>query len=454
MTDLLAPAGRDDPAIARSPSSSAPPPAGRVRESVAPNDAVWLQDSATNRMVIHGVYTTDHIDLESARHLFLERVVLADGGRRYPRFTRRVVRVRGRWFWEQDPDFDIARHLVPCPLTGPVTAAMVQDRIASIAGDPLPADRPPWRIEHVEHFEDGESAFIVRLHHAMGDGMAFVPIILSLMDELAPEPATPAAAPRSRLARLRNALAGSIAIPGALLARALWRPDRHALHGPPVGGHKRVAWTRTLPLDEVKRFRVQFGATVNDVLMALVSGAMTRYLETTAGQHVPHIRVSMPVNMRDPGAPLVMENRFAAVPLTLPTGRLALPERVAAVKLRMDALKRGHDSLAIYGAVNLFLTALPYGMSRRLIDFFANKCTSVVTNVAGPRMPLALGGRRLRTLMFWVPQRADIGIGISILTFGGNVQVGVIADTCVLADPAELVRAIEREFEEMGRHLR
>ena len=99
------------------------------------------------------------------------------------------------------------------------------------------------------------------------------------------------------------------------------------------------------------------------------------------------------------------------------------------------------------------LTALPHGISRRLIDFFANKCTTVITNLPGPPHPLALGGRRLRTLMFWVPQRADIGIGISILTFAGNVQVGVIADTSILADPGVLVRAIEAEFDDLVRHL-
>jgi diacylglycerol O-acyltransferase len=423
------------------------------REAVSPNDAVWLQDSATNRMVIHGIYTTDHIDLDTARTVFQERVIDAEGGTRYPRFTRRIVRVRGRWYWEEDPHFDIARHIVPAPLTGRVTADDLQDYIASIAHEPLPDDRPPWRIEYIEEFEDGESAFMVRIHHSMADGIAFVPVIFSLMDELGPPPPTPAPAPRTLISRIGTVIAAPLAMPFVLLERALWRPDRHALHGPPVGGRKRVAWTHALPLEDVKRFKNQFGATVNDVLMALVSGAVSRHLEHAAGQTVPHIRVSMPVNMRAPGSPLKMENRFAAVPLTLPSGPRALPERVAAVKVTMDALKRGLDPLAIYGAVNLMLTALPQAASRKLIDFFANKCTSVVTNVPGPQVPLAMAGRRLRTLMFWVPQRADIGIGISILTFAGLVQVGVIADTRILEDPGVLVEAIEAEFEEMRETL-
>lgn len=421
-----------------------------ARERVAPNDAVWLQDSDTNRMVIHGVYTTDPITLDEARSIFQSRVLAADGGRRYPRFRMRVVRSRGRWYWEDDPAFDIARHIVASPLTGHVSAAMLQDYIATIAHQPLAADRPLWRIEHVEDFEDGESAFLVRIHHAMADGIAFVPIIMALMDELA-DPA-PARAETSRPAGgwLRSAVLAPLAIPLVLVERALWRPDRHALHGPPVGGRKRLTWTRSFPLDDVKRFKNRFGATVNDVLMALVSGAVARFLETSAGQQVRYLRFSMPINMREPGAELRMENRFAAVPLTLPAQPRDLPRRLSAVKARLDTLKSGLRPLAIYDAVNVMLTLMPAGLSRRLIDFFANKCTGVVTNLPGPQRPLALAGRRLRTLMFWVPQRGDIGLGISILTFAGQVQVGVIADTRILEDPAPLARAIEREFDEMA----
>ena len=421
-----------------------------TREPVAPNDAVWLQDSATNRMVIHALYTTDQIDLETARAIFQERVIDAGGGRKYPRFRHRLVRARGRWYWEEDPEFDLARHLVASPLEGCVSADQLQDYISAIAHEPLPGDRPPWIVQHIEHYEGGQSAFLARVHHSMADGIAFVPIIFALMDELAtPSPIRAEAGP-GIAGRLGRAALASLVAPVVLMERVLWRPDRHALHGPPVGGRKRVAWTRPLPLQEVKRLKARFGATVNDVLMALVAGAIGRYIEANGGGSVPHVRISMPVNMREPGAAPRMENRFAAVPLTLPILPREIAGRIAAVKAQMDALKNGLDSTVIYGAVNVFLTALPYGVSRRLIDFFANKCTSVVTNVMGPQVPLALGGRRLRSLVFWVPQRADIGVGISVMTLAGNAQVGVIADTRVLEEPGVLAREIEAEFDALS----
>jgi WS/DGAT/MGAT family acyltransferase len=420
---------------------------------VAPNDAVWLQDTETNRMVIHGLYVTDHIDLEAARDVWRTRVLDVDGGARYPRFRLRLIQARARWFWEMDPLFDVTRHIVTSPLTGRITAADLQAYIATIAHQPLADDRPRWRIEYIEHYEDGQSAFLVRMHHALADGISMVPVILSLMDELSAAPEPPRSPTRPLTSRLTSAVLAPLAAPAALLRRVLWSPDKHALHGPSVSGRKRVAWTRPISLDVVKAVKNRFGATVNDVLMAVVSGAIARHLEVAGGARIPHIRVSMPVNMRGPDEPLHMENRFAAVPLTLSALSRHLPERLAAVKRQMDALKQGLDPLVIYGVVKVFLTTMPVGMSRRLIDFFANKCTCVITNVPGPQVALAFGGRALRSLMFWVPQRADIAIGVSILSFAGNVQVGVIADVGLLDDPERLVTAIEAEFDELQEHV-
>jgi WS/DGAT/MGAT family acyltransferase len=199
----------------------------------------------------------------------------------------------------------------------------------------------------------------------------------------------------------------------------------------------------------VKDARKRLGATVNDVLMASVSGAVSRYLARHAGQTIEKLHISMPVNVRRADEPLKLENRFAAVPLELPAGIAHLGDRVRAVKVQMDALKQSVVPIVVYGIQHAMLTVLPQGVSRGLIDFLANKCTAVVTNVPGPQRELTLAGRRVRSLMFWVPQRADIGVGISILSFAGFVQVGVLADVELVPDPGDLVRAFEEEFAEL-----
>ena len=292
----------------------------------------------------------------------------------------------------------------------------------------------------------------MRVHHCIGDGMALVAVIFALMEEMTAEhPAAPArggirpsaGAPGRGLLK---ALLIPLAAPGILIKRLLWWPDRHALHGPAVSGKKVVAWTAPLDLAVVKAAKNRLGATVNDVLMASVSGAVSRYLARHAGQSITQFRISMPVNVRRPDAPLRLENRFAAVPLTLPAGISDLGTRVTAVKARMDELKRSVAPIVVYGIQVTLLTVLPHGVSRWLIDFLANKCTAVVTNMPGPQRLVTLAGRQVRGMMFWVPQRADIGVGISVLSFAGKVQVGVIADARLLPDAGLLVEAFEEEF--------
>jgi hypothetical protein len=361
-----------------------------------------------------------------------------------------VVRSGGRWFWEDDPDFDIARHIIPAPDHDLGTTDKLRHFVGVQASRPLPPDRPLWQFQLVENFEDGGSACVVRLHHCIGDGAALVSVIFHLMESMPEEPGSngppairPTSSPGSRLLRM---LQIPLAAPGILITRLLWAPDHHPLHGPRVSGRKQVGWTAPLDLQVLKDIKNRLGATVNDVLMAVVSGALSRYIEERAGKGIVRLRVSMPVSIRNPQAIITLENRFAAVPLELPAGIPGARERVAAVKQRMDALKESVVPIVIYGLQSALLKVLPQGVSRTLIDFLANKCTAVVTNVPGPQRELLLGGRRVRSLVFWVPQRADIGVGISILSFAGKVQIGVICDTELVPDPMELVRAFEEEL--------
>jgi WS/DGAT/MGAT family acyltransferase len=404
-------------------------------------------------MIINGVFITDRMDLAAFRDTFQQRVIEADGGRRYDRFRQRIVSIRGTPHWELDPQFDIARHIIAAHEPELSTTEELQRYIGAEASGPLPDDRPRWQFQVIERFDEDASVILARIHHSIGDGISLMTVIFALMEEMTAEheQAPPrgsirpaAGAPRKGLLK---ALSIPFAAPGILLKRLLWSPDRHALHGARVSGRKQVAWTASLDLAVVKQAGKRLGATVNDVLMASVGGALSRYLAEHAGQKIEKLHISMPVNVRPADEPLRLENRFAAVPLELHVGFENVGERVLAVKRQMDALKASVVPIVVYGIQYAMLTVLPQAVSRGLIDFLANKCTAVVTNVPGPRRELTLAGRRVRNLMFWVPQRADIGVGISILSFAGKVQVGVITDTELVRNAQDLARAFEQEFD-------
>ena len=427
-----------------------------VRVRVSASDAIWLQETPENLMVINAVLILDRMDLGTLRRTFLERLLEGEPGRRLTRLRTRIVGRGAKAHWEADPDFHVDRQVFAPEGEEPATLDALQAFVGREASKPLPAERPPWQFQLVEHFEGDASALVVRIHHSIADGMALVSLMFTLMDPLGPDPEgcslhlRPSGGSKAG-SGITAALRVGLGAPGVLLSRLLWRADSHALHGPKLSGRKLVAWTAPLDLRVVKAAKDRLGATVNDVLMASVSGALTRYLEPALGAALRDLRVSMPVNVRPLHEPLVLDNRFAAVPLRIPAGLMSLERRIELVKATLDDLKRSAAPVVVFGLQKALLAFLPEVASRGLIDFLANKCTAVVTNVPGPQQDISLAGRKVRGMLFWVPQRADIGIGISILSFAGKVQVGVMADASLMEDPRHLVHAFEAEFEALRR---
>ena len=422
-----------------------------MREPIAPADAIWLQDSETNLMVINAIIVTDRLDAETLRAQFRSRI-FEDPAGRFDRLRCRITGGGRHRYWEWDPEFDLSRHIVPHRGRPLHTLEEVKAFVGTEAGRPLDWDHPRWQIQVIEGLEQDATALLVRIHHSIGDGEALVALLFTLVDEHSSHQrsatrAIPAPPPNPLLASLARALAIPLSAPGILLRRLTWWPDHSTLHGAALSGRKRVAWTQPLDLAVIKRAKHHLGATVNDVLMASVSGAFSQYLARRGDAAPSRYLISIPVNVRNPFEPMHCDNHFAPVPLELPAGGTAPHKRILAVKTRMDHLKGGTAPVVMYEIQRALMALLPQAVSRRIIDFLANKCTAVVTNVSGPSGDLSLAGRRVRSMIFWVPQRAQIGIGISILSFSSRVQIGVIGDEAVLPDPGELVQAFEAEFD-------
>ena len=418
-----------------------------MREPVAANDAIWLQDTATNPMVINAVLITDSLDPHALRDAFRRRILEGPEAGRFERLRCRITG-RGRHrCWDPDPEFDLARHIYPCRARNLHGLEAIQAHVGREAGKSLDADHPRWQIQVIDGFEEGATALLVRIHHSLGDGEALMDLLFTLVEAERPAHAPAPPSGVTWMGRLCRAVALPLSAPGILLRRLTWLPDQSGMHGPPLSGTKRVAWTRPVELGVVKRAKRALGATVNDVLMASVSGAFSRYLAEHGGTPPPRFLVSMPVNVRLPDQPLRFDNQFAPVPLELPAGSCADALGILAVKARLDLMKCRGVAQVIYGLQRAALACLPQAVSRGLIDFLANKCTAVVTNISGPQSDLALAGRRVRGILFWVPQRARIGIGISIMSFSGQIQVGVITDEALIPDPGELAEAFEAEFD-------
>ena len=212
---------------------------------------------------------------------------------------------------------------------------------------------------------------------------------------------------------------------------------------------KRVAWGEPLPLDDVKAVGKAFGVSINDVLLASVAGALGAYLRARGEDPEGcEIRAMVPVNLRPPEEAWTLGNRFGLAPLVLPIGLENPIERVYAVHARMAEMKGSYQPLLAFAVLSLSaLFVKPVQDS--ILNLFARKATAVMTNVPGPAKPLVLCGSTLRQTMFWVPQTGHIGVGVSILSYSGGVQFGLITDRALCAEPQQIIDRFEPEFQQL-----
>jgi WS/DGAT/MGAT family acyltransferase len=460
------------------------------RERMSRVDTAWLRmDSDVNLMMIVGVWL---LRPGLAYEKLCRRV--EDKLLRYERFREIAQRDPGGAWWVADDDFDIHRHVVRDKLkrrSGQGERAALQERVGTLASQPLDPARPLWQFHLIDGYEGG-SALIARVHHCIGDGIALISVMMSItdggsdpprrerkssdggdeagdglagaalkaLDGLSSRAAGLAGASLDRsleiLADPQQGLAGALA--GAKLgakvmrdvaAMALMDDDSPTLLKGRPSGAKRVAWGEPIALADVKAIGHALGCSINDVLLACVAGAIGAWLrdegDDPAGKE---IRAMVPVNLRPLDQAWKLGNRFGLAPLVLPIGIDNPVARVAAVRARMNELKSSYQPLLAF-AVLAVAGQMVQTVQDALLGLFAKKATAVMTNVPGPPAPLTFCGSTLRQTMFWVPASGEIGVGVSILSYGGGVQFGLITDEALCPEPQAIIDRFEPEFEKL-----
>jgi WS/DGAT/MGAT family acyltransferase len=220
------------------------------------------------------------------------------------------------------------------------------------------------------------------------------------------------------------------------------------LKGRPVG-RKIVAWGEPIPLDVVKSVGKALNASINDVLLSCVAGAIGDYLrgagDDPAGKS---IRAMVPVNLRPQDEAYKLGNQFGLAPLLLPIGIDNPVERVYAVRARMSELKGSYQPVLAYGVLALAGLLNKAGQDA-LLNLFAKKATAVMTNVPGPAKLLRFCGSTLRQSIFWVPQSGDVAVGVSIFSYGGGVQFALITDQQLCPQPQQVIDRFAPELEKL-----
>lgn len=463
-----------------------------MAERMTNADNFWLcMDEPTNLMVITAFMEfKESVDFKRLQATIDSRLAS------FPRFQMRAVRPKsgvGLPNWEMDPNYDLRSHVQRIALPSPGDKKDLQEMISNLAMMPLDLNKPLWQVHLIENYGDGCVIFF-RIHHAIGDGIGLMYVLLAAADT---DPNAPWPESRSdkKKKRSRNiaqslsfrAMSESVGIGlktsqkfGKQIAKELEKvvsnPEyrkkiikatgrfptdftkvlsKHTIMSSDpntpfkgqLGVRKLVAWTDPMELSQIKTVgRAISTTTLNDVLVATVTGAMRRYLKT---RHVAvnelDLRVAIPVNIRKPGTEFELGNKFSLVFLALPVYLEDPVLRLKEVKRRMDSLKNSPDPYINFVLLNS-IGYFPPGIAKKAAHLFANKASGVMTNVPGPKTPLYFAGSRIDNLMFWVPRSGKVGLGISILSYDGKVTVGIASDEKLMPDPEILLEGIEEEF--------
>ena len=426
-------------------------------------DLTWLRmERPDNLMMITGVLTFDApLDVARLKALLDHRLTY------FRRFTQRIV----DGHWEDDPGFELDRHVRAETLPAPADRETLRRRIGELVSTPLDFEHPLWCMHVLQNPDDGRCVLVTRIHHCVADGFALLYVLLGLTDaepdaplERPVEPAKPPVgfglaktaqqvvqAGRAALDALAHVpakevleRAGEVSADLLHLATLSTQPKTRLRGG--LDGEKRAAWSLPVKVADVKAIGKAAGATVNDVLMAAVAGTFRRYLEAHGeGLEGFELRTVIPVNLRQGEALKALGNHFGLVFLELPVGEADPLERLRRTKARMDRLKRSPEALVLWRLMQLTGMA-PQWVEELVIQLLGAKSSAVMTNVPGPREPRYLAGERIQTIMFWVPQTGRVGLGVSVFSYAGEVRLGLSADAARVPDPERVIEAFPEEL--------
>jgi diacylglycerol O-acyltransferase / wax synthase len=419
-----------------------------------------------------------------------EELVEAISGRLHlvPRYRQRLAFVpleQGRPVWVDDPHFNITYHVRHTALPRPGDDDELKRLASRVFSQALDRTRPLWELWLVEGLSGGRFALLSKTHHALVDGVSGVDIATVLFDA-SPDPLPVAPPEQQWIARplptraqlLADALLERTTVPQEIVrgVRAALRGPRqiagrvgHALIGigamtwaglqaapsspfnVRIGPHRRFTWVRG-DLAQFKAIKNSLGGTVNDVVLAVVAGALGRYMrlhgEPTGDVE---LKAMVPVSVRADVERGALGNRVAAMWAPLPVGMTDPVERLHTITQAMEGIKESGQAVGAQVLTGLSGFAPPTIMAQAArLQARQRLFNLVVTNVPGPQIPLYVLGRRLEALYPMVPLAENTALGIAIMSYNGQLNFGLVADYDALPDVETLAEELSSAIEELA----
>ena len=439
---------------------------------------------AISRVAVFDAAANDSLPFDIARY----RSYVESRLHRIPHYRSVVQKtpLQRHPIWVDDDRFDIAHHVRHTALPRPGGTSQLKELAGSITSRPLDVTRPLWELWFVEGLAEGGFAVIAKVHHCMVDGVAGVGVVTALLSPVA-EFEDPPAKPRKPwkprpapglLDFVRDSLSETtgLAVDAARnLGGALQHPGEIAdelveavgsgfntivtgLSPPPVtpinrpiGTQRRVEWN-DVDLVAVKDVKKRLDGSVNDVILAVVAGAMRRFFERRKlSVKGLDLRVIIPVDTRSGAVDMSVGNKVSSWFLDLPVSEC--DPRTRFEKIREQTRKRKQQNAE--KGVDLFLRFADWSGSSRLpywgvsLIHAVRPYNMIVTNVQGPPVPLYLLGSRLRSLVPTVPLFEGQALSVAVMSYIDRISFGLSADWDSLPDLGDLSQLVGASFDEL-----
>lgn len=394
------------------------------------------------------------------------RAALAQRLSRRPPFRRRLAQIPfglGHPVWVADGAFDVDRHLVRRTCEAPGGLRELAAVVSEVAGTQLDRSRPLWElhiVEGVEGAEGGSVALVAKIHHCVADGVAALDLLLDVVNDAEPEGerrsvAVPEPMPsRGQLLAIAAVEAGRrlrrlprLVVRTIRGLRSLWRRTRlHPGRTPTPFGTPRTAFNGSLTagrsfgvarlaMPDVLLVKKHFGVTVNSVVLAICAGALRRLLDASGGVPELPLLSSVPVSTRGPSATRAEGNHLSNLITSLHTDIADPAERLRAIASGMDEVKARHEALgpdlferwAAYTPPRPQAAMVRAWSASNAADHVQPPVNLIVSNVPGPREPIASGDVRITALYSVGPILEGIGLNLTVWSYAEQLNVGVLA---------------------------
>lgn len=406
-----------------------------------------------------------------------------------PRYRQKVAFVPfnlGLPRWQDDPEFDITRHVRRHRVRRRLSEEGFNDLVAELFAPMLDRERPLWDITLIEGLPGDRSALLARAHHCMVDGVSGLGLLVALLDmtpvprEVEPpaEPWAPAVAPPpaqmatnalldvvQQQINVWNDVQSMLVDPQepaqmvATIGRSLQKAMRFLVTPAPVASfnatltpRRRLGLSR-MSFADIRAIRGAMGGTINDVVLTVLTGGLASYLrEHERKGRLPELRCLVPVNVRRDSDRDLVGNRVSFMLAGLPLGVRDPARRMARIGRQMAGLKKVKQAEGVDMLAQLLglLPAPLLATSVSTVPLTPNTLSNLVcTNVPGPMVPLYCVGHRLLAHYPFPPLAWGMGLNVGVMSYNQELFWGFVCDGEALPDPDVLARCIDEAFVEL-----